>query len=775
MSDLRRSLEPDVTFAAGRCVRAAIAAALIREGHATPRLGSITLRDHQRQAVRRIGAAFEEFGGAVLADATGLGKTYVALALARSAATPLLIAPAALREMWNGAMRAAGVHLPMRSIESLSVRRGDPPTSLRQRSHDLVIVDEAHHARNPSTARYRSLATLTRDARVLLLTATPVHNRERDLVALLALFLGERARSLDGDAAMRCIIRRPVTTSDVPVPMVKSPVLVAIPDDEARMTAILELPPPIPPAGAGEAGALLTYALLRRWASSQGALVETLRRQLARATSLLDALASGRFPSARELATWAYAEGSVQLAFPELVIDGSIETVAASALASAIDRHAAAVRRLLDDLLRSTDVDLSRANELRAIRDAHPGEKIVAFSQFAETVSSLYAHLRRDPNVAALDASGASIAGGALSRADTLARFAPRAQGRRPAASAEAIDLLLTTDLLSEGVNLQDASVVVHLDLPWTPARLEQRVGRAARIGSSHREVAVYVMQPPASAERIVRVEERLRTKLGASARSIGVAGTILPSLLLRDSSADGGSPAEWGERLIGAVTPWLDRNASSTHGQGSESRPTDAIVRPVILVSAVMATRDAFIALAGDAANPRLVVGDVSGPPHSHPSTVTDDPAAVLAALALADAADAEVDRVWIAPTLDAIDRWWKGRQHRRELAIDGTVHTRARRSVVERIAAITRRAPRHLRPTISALAATARHTATARYGVGAEHVLQELAAADLPDEAWLRAIGAFGEIHARPHERESSAASSPTITAILFLTSHR
>ena len=46
--------------------------------------------------------------------------------------------------------------------------------------------------------------------------------------------------------------------------------------------------------------------------------------------------------------------------------------------------------------------------------------------------------------------------------------------------------LLLTTDLASEGVNLQDASVVVHLDLPWTAARLEQRVGRVARLASAH-------------------------------------------------------------------------------------------------------------------------------------------------------------------------------------------------------------------------------------------------------------------------------------------------
>jgi len=155
MSDLRRSLDPDVVFAAAGYVRAVIAAALTREGAGTPILGSITLRDHQLQAVRRIQAAFGEFGGAVLADATGLGKTYVALALARTAATPLLVAPAALREMWSGAMRASRVDVPMRSIESLSVRRNDAPMQVSQHAHDLVIVDEGT---TPATRRPPGIA-----------------------------------------------------------------------------------------------------------------------------------------------------------------------------------------------------------------------------------------------------------------------------------------------------------------------------------------------------------------------------------------------------------------------------------------------------------------------------------------------------------------------------------------------------------------------------------------------------------------------------------------
>src|SRR5690606_12398287 len=140
--------------------------------------------------------------------------------------------------------------------------------------------------------------------------------------------------------------------------------------------------------------------------------------------------------------------------------------------------------------------DAERAAALtRLLRES--GARIVAFSHSAETVRALFRQLRAVPGVAVLTGSGARVAGGLLSRTELLARFAPRAQGVRPAGKAEDVRLLLSTDLLSEGVNLQDANVVVHLDLPWTAARLAQRVGRVVRHGSPHRAVRVHTMGAP--------------------------------------------------------------------------------------------------------------------------------------------------------------------------------------------------------------------------------------------------------------------------------------
>lgn len=714
--------------------RQRIGALVARDCTAPVRIGCIALQPHQRTAVGRIEAALREFGGALLADETGLGKTYVALSIAGAARRPVVVAPAALHDMWCRSAASAHLDIPFVSMEALSRRRAPPAEA-----PDLVIVDEAHHARNPATARYRALAALATGAKVLLLTATPVHNSAGDLTTLLALFLGARATTLDPAWTSRCIIRRsPADAPSARMPRVAPTRTIRIAHDEGHLDAILALPPPLPPFGAGDGGMLLVYSLLRQWASSQGALVAALRRRLARAAMLRSALEAGRHPSESELAAWSYADGAVQLAFPELMVADAHRVATGVDLSGCISVHADAVRALLRDLGEHTDPDVQRAAHVIALRAEHPGARIVVFSQYAASVSSIHRLLRAEPRVAALTAEGGSVAGGTLTRVETLARFAPHAQGVAPADGAHDIDLLLTTDLLSEGVNLQDASVVVHLDLPWTPARLEQRVGRIARLGSAHERVHVYTMLPPASSERIMRVEQRLRAKLGVAARTVGSIGMILPTLSMSGATAQGGatldescgdaSPARTREAILAVLAGWR----ASLPASPSPPRP---------MVAAVHAPALGFIALVGDVAQPRLLAELGAG--------ATESPSIVLAALRAAGGVDSEIDDPALRQALGAIARWRSANRNHRDLSVDGAIRARARRSVVDRIAVITRRTPRHLRPMITALAATARRTAVTRYGAGAERVLGELAAAAMPDEAWLRAISTFGALH--------------------------
>ena len=107
-------------------VRAAIAAAALGESpgrDSSACVGDIVLQPHQRSAVRRIEAAIAEFRGALLADEPGLGKTFVALAVASRYERVVVAAPAALRAMWHDAARRATVEIQFVSLEALSRQR----------------------------------------------------------------------------------------------------------------------------------------------------------------------------------------------------------------------------------------------------------------------------------------------------------------------------------------------------------------------------------------------------------------------------------------------------------------------------------------------------------------------------------------------------------------------------------------------------------------------------------------------------------------------------
>src|SRR3989441_10371289 len=147
------------------------------------------LAAHQRPAAERLAAILDRYGGALLADAVGLGKSYVALAVALACGEPFsLVVPAVLVPQWQALLAQHNAAAPIITHESLST--GDyrhlPPSNTPYR---LLVVDEAHRFRNPDTRRYRALAQLVVGARVLLVTATPVHNRLADLCHLFRLFL----------------------------------------------------------------------------------------------------------------------------------------------------------------------------------------------------------------------------------------------------------------------------------------------------------------------------------------------------------------------------------------------------------------------------------------------------------------------------------------------------------------------------------------------------------------------------------------------------------
>ena len=126
-------------------------------------------------------------------------------------------------------------------------------------------------------------------------------------------------------------------------------------------------------------------------------------------------------------------------------------------------------------------------------------------------------------------ASGGVDQGG---RASTIAGFAPQTAGPRTAAGEPAardeFDLLFTTDVLSEGVNLQQAGQMMNYDLPWNPMRIVQRHGRIDRIGSKHDYVYLGLFFPAERLDALLELEARLEEKLALADAAVG-AGEVLP------------------------------------------------------------------------------------------------------------------------------------------------------------------------------------------------------------------------------------------------------
>jgi superfamily II DNA or RNA helicase len=729
-----------MTIVRAGTARAFIAAHMLPPSESSGELGTVRLHGHQQSAVDRLRGLLHEHRGAMLADEAGLGKTYVAAALMREAERPLLVMPASLRAMWRDALRAAGAQAEVVSYSALS--RGNVPSG----DFDLLVLDEAHHARTASTLRYAALAALAARSRVLLLTATPVHNRRTELASLFALFLGAQAYAMNDADFAALIVRRERrdVASTVSIPDAPPPEWLRVRDDAPLLRELLALPPPLPPLDGGTGGVLLAWSLLRQWASSRAALAGALRRRIARGIALEAALEAGRYPDRRELRAWSVADDAIQLAFPQLVA-GPVEEP--SALLTRVRDHLLAVRGLLVRVRSDSEVDESRAQAIRGVRARHPGEKVLVFSQYTDTVLALFAELRGARGVAALTSRGGRIASGSLSRQETFERFAPRATGAVSPSAAATIDVLITTDLASEGLNLHDASVIVHVDLPWTPARLEQRVARSRRLGALHARTHSYALAPPADTEMVLSVERRLREKLRTMEEIIGSTGAVLPESLSSDEAGarNSESSARLRERIHRAMREWRERDGAGA----CTAEALDVGSSP--RVACVAAPRAAVLALALCGARPVLAAA-------LDRAELVEDARVVLAAIEIVSGCDAALDDGAQADAVARAERWLARRTGGRAA---GTLAWRgsSRRIALRRIAALSARAPHHTRALIAPLAMVARRVVTAPYALGAERVLDELASAPLPDEAWLRALASFGAMHgAREKEREEA-----------------
>jgi superfamily II DNA or RNA helicase len=719
-------------------VRALIASLWLDEDDGTMTVGRITLAPHQRTALTRILAAFEDFGGCLLCDVVGAGKTFVGAAIAARYPNSVIVAPAALRTMWTRAQELAEIDATFISTESLSRSRPSLPES------GVLIVDEAHHFRNANTQRHERLSRLIRGREVLLMTATPVHNARLDIETLLGLFLGERARHLREAELGRLIVRREKNQvlGSAFIPTTSETQWMTIGDNPAVVEAILSLPPPVPAREAGEAQFLVAHGLLRQWCSSQAALAAALRRRLTRGVALEASLESGHRPSEHELRSWIADDETVQLNFAGLFGSQELEW---STLIEAVRLHGNAIRALLLLLRKSADLDDARAERLSDIASRHPATQVIAFTSYEATARALYERLPSTMRAALVSSSGGRVAGGRISRAEILRQFDPQSL---PAPAAERIDFLLTTDLLSEGVNLQRAGVVVHLDLPWTPARLEQRVGRVARMGSSHRSVAIYGLSPPATAEGALRTCTILLQKWRAASATIGATEAANFGGLVTDVRQRAATSRE---RIRDIVGSWRD-HASPRPRDDQRAR-----------IAAVEADEDGFLALLESVADVKLV-GAIG-------AQISEAPRELERLLLASSSAECVSTRDLAQRTITQLEEWIRSQAASDSAGLTSSAFLRIRRRSMRKLDALALRIPSHSRSSRRELLESARTALISSQCHADENEIERLTreGESIGDDEWLRRISTVNTT--RKNERRGAMAYR--IRAIIILCS--
>jgi len=155
------------------------------------------------------------------------------------------------------------------------------------------------------------------------------------------------------------------------------------------------------------------------------------------------------------------------------------------------------------------------------VATTHIGEKVLIFSEYKDTVEYV-AQALRERGVESVEA----VSGATSSPTSLAQRFSPNSNNRLFAREELSIEdpirVLVSTDVLSEGQNLQDAHIVVMYDLPWAIIRLIQRAGRIDRVGQTSEEVLVYSFLPDNNVEEVLGLRSRIRRRLAESASVFG-------------------------------------------------------------------------------------------------------------------------------------------------------------------------------------------------------------------------------------------------------------
>ncbi len=203
--------------------------------------------------------------------------------------------------------------------------------------------------------------------------------------------------------------------------------------------------------------------------------------------------------------------------------------------------------QFLADLQKDRDTLATMSERLQSLKDSPdpkldalldvmastPSQKVAIFTAFQDTAAYLKEQIETDPELLG-DRKWTVVIGSATdadARTRELERFCPESVNGEPDFRPPdgEVDVLLSTDVLSEGQNLQQAQAVLSFDMPWNPQRVVQRNGRIIRLRSPHDTAYLYTLLPKqGDLDRLLKLEAKLQSKIMAANASVGMETPVL-------------------------------------------------------------------------------------------------------------------------------------------------------------------------------------------------------------------------------------------------------
>lgn len=614
-----------------------------------------------------------KYGGAFLCDGVGLGKTFVGLMLIERLVKferkkVLLIVPKSGREpVWESSLRRYlpdlfGQYSTLKIINHTDLQRGGEWVQKLQDhkdNADVIIVDEAHHFRNPSTkketSRYWQMQGMAKGKQVFMLTATPINNRLIDLQHLIEHFtqresghfkdtLGihslpghfrklekELAKRMGGELIQselagveagdvlsqdnlfrelvvqrsRAYVKQSQITAgakeamfpkreapkvaDYSVKKTYGKLLVMLEKAFNKKQPLFTLPMyyplayPNPNATVAtddfeenrqkQVVGLIRILFLKRFESSASAFESSCQQLLKKVLAFVQVNSTTKHELAA-LERWRIHQeeliGSVQRRqndlFGEVLEDDpeqDEDIVSEEMLANfeALDRNLFDVPQILSESLQDLNQIAEFLNELRQFKPSQDNKlqalikllktdpvlkkhKVMIFSEFSATARYVAAELVK-AGIQGVDQIDSATK---RSRSDVIRQFAPYYNGMTSKDLADKghseTRVLIATDVLSEGLNLQDATRLINYDLHWNPVRLMQRIGRVDRrmnpeiekkLVKDHPDVKAirgtveyWNFLPPGELDELLNLYKKVSNKTLLISRTLGIEGKKL-------------------------------------------------------------------------------------------------------------------------------------------------------------------------------------------------------------------------------------------------------